>query len=254
MPTAPPLPFYFDWTFWAVFLSLVAVVLSQLPPVRLLLRPKRLEVEVHSRILVSHTVGNPNAGMVLSVRNTGGRTLRVKSLTLRITRDGSQLTKLQGLNYFETASATAPILFVPYALNAGDTWTHSVVFFNDFDRLTEKYFRESQSALTADIRKRLAARPENDKSAVEADPKLVEPFYELYRRLFIWLPGEYVVALEVTTEPGSASFSKSYRFTLYESDTQDLEQATADYKFGAGISFSTASPARVNLPLTEHIG
>ena len=53
MPT-PPSPLYLDWTFWAALLSLVAIILSQLPPVHLLVRPKRLEVEVHSRIRVSH--------------------------------------------------------------------------------------------------------------------------------------------------------------------------------------------------------
>ena len=47
-------PFYLDWTFWAVVVSFVAVILSQLPPVHLLLKPKRLDVEVHSRIQITH--------------------------------------------------------------------------------------------------------------------------------------------------------------------------------------------------------
>lgn len=68
-------------------MALVAIVLSQLPPLRILLRPKRLEVEVHSRILVTHMVGNPNASVVISIRNTGGRQLRVRALRLVVARD-----------------------------------------------------------------------------------------------------------------------------------------------------------------------
>lgn len=250
----PPPPFYFDWTFWAAALSLLAIVLSQLPPIHLLLRPKRLEVEVHSRIRVSHMVGNPNASVVVSVRNTGGRQLRVRSLRLALTRDGKPLVALPGLTYFETPTSVAAVLFVPFNLKPGDTWTHSVSFFNEFDRQTEKQFRESESALRADIRQRLDAKAKDDPAPVVADARLVEPFFALFERLFVWQPGEYVATLEVRAEPGSASFSKKYRFTLYESDTRDLVENKNDYKFGGGITYKLETHAGVNVPLAEHVG
>lgn len=251
---ANPPPLYLDWTFWAAILSLVAIILSQIPPLHLLLRPKRLAVEVHSRIRVSHMVGNANACVVVSVRNTGGRALRIKALRLVITRDGKFLTNLPGQSYFETPTAETAVLFVPFVLKPGESWAHSVVFLNEFDRLTEKFFRESESALTADIKDRLAKREEDDKAMVIVDPKFVEPFQKLFNNLFIWLPGEYVTTLEVQAEPGSASFSKRYRFTLYESDTKDLTANTEDYKYGGGISYKVATHSGVNVPLAEHVG
>lgn len=72
MPTVL-IPFYLDWTFWAAALALVAIVLSQLSPLHLLLRPKRLDVEVLSRIGAAHMVESPNASVVVSTCNTGGR-------------------------------------------------------------------------------------------------------------------------------------------------------------------------------------
>ena len=102
MPTTISAPFYFDWTFWAAAWALVAIVLSQLPPLHLLIRPKRLDVEVHSRIGITHKVGNPNASVVVSIRNTGGRELRVRGLSLDISRDGKPLLGLPAQNYFET--------------------------------------------------------------------------------------------------------------------------------------------------------
>lgn len=252
MPSPMP-PFYLDWTFWAALLSLVAIVLSQLPPVHLLLRPKRLAVEVHSRIRVSHMVGNANAGIVVSVRNTGGRTLRIKSLRLAIARDGKSLVTLPGQSYFETPTAETAVLFVPFMLKPGESWAHSVSFLNEFDRLVEKHFRESESALTSDIKDKLDRRADGDKTTVIADPKLVDPFHQLFKGMFIWLPGEYVASLQVDAEPGSASFSKQYRFTLYESDARDLANNTDDYKYGGGISYKVAAHSGVNVSLSEHV-
>lgn len=199
-------------------------------------------------------VGNPNAGVVVSVRNTGGRTLRIKALRLSIARDGKPLVVLQAQSYFETPTAETAVLFVPFMLKPGESWAHSAVFLNEFDRLTEKFFRESESALTADIKDRLEKRAEGDKAMVVADSKLVDPFHQLFKSMFIWLPGEYVATLEVVAEPGSASFSKSYRFTLYESDSRDLAANTEDYKYGGGISYKLATHSGVNVPLAEHVG
>ncbi|MBO0991350.1 hypothetical protein INR38_22365 [Delftia sp. SD018] len=246
-------PLYLDWTFWAALLSLVAIILSQLPPVHLILRPRRLEVEVHSRIRIAHLVGNPTAGIVISIRNTGGRSLRVDSIGLQLSRDRDPSFLLAGLNYFETPTSQTAVLFVPFTLRPGDTWSHAIFFGNDLDRQTEKLYRQSVSTLTADIQKKIAARAPSDNQPVVAAPELVEPFHELFRKLFIWQPGEYIAKLQVKAQPGFASFFKQYRFTLYESDTQELLSHTADYKIGGGICYPVASHAGLNVPLSEHV-
>ena len=253
MPT-PPSPFYLDWTFWAAVWALTAIVLSQLPPIHLLLRPKRLEVEVHSRIGITHKVGNPNASVVVSIRNTGGRELRIRGLRLDITRDGKSLLTLPAQNYFELPSSQFSVLFVPFSLKPDETWAHSVAFLNFFDRLTEKQFRENLSALDSDIRRKIREKSEDDKRAVSATPALVQPFNVLFEKLFVWLPGEYVANLQVNAEPGSASYSKKYRFTLYESDTAELRQQIEDYPFGGGLTYNVERHSGINVPLAEHVG
>ena len=249
-----PLPLYLDWQFWAAIVAALALVLSQLPPVHLWFRPRRLEVEVPSRIQITHKVGNPNVGMFVSIRNTGGRELRVRSLKMALTRDNVSLGTFPAQNYFENPSSQASVLFVPFSLKPGDTWAHGTNFLNFFDRATEKLYRESESALGADIRRKLQDRPENDKRAVVADPALVGPFLALFDRLFVWQPGEYVAELTVEAESGSASFSRKYRFTLYESDSAELRTHTDDYKFGGGLSYNVDRHAGVFIPLSRHGG
>ena len=253
MPAIPP-PIYLDWQFWTAVVAALALLLSQLPPVYLWFRPRRLEVEVHSRIQTTHKVGNPNVGMFVSIRNTGGRELRIKSLRLLLTRDNVELVTISAQNYFENPSSQSPVLFVPFSLKPGDTWAHGTNFLNLFDRATEKLYRESESALSADIRKKFKARPKEDQEMVVAEPELVAPFMKLFEQLFIWQSGEYVAELIVEAEPGSASFSRKYRFTLYESDSAELTKHTEDYKFGGGVSFDIDKHAGVFVQLTHHKG
>lgn len=249
-----PVPLYLDWQFWAAIAAVLALVLSQLPPVRLWFRPRRLEVEVHSRVQITHKVGNPNVSMFVSVRNTGGRELRIRSIQIVLTRDNTSLGSLPAQNYFESPSSQSSVLFVPFSLKPGETWAHGTNFLNFFDRATEKLYRESESALGADIRRKIRELPEGEKRAVVADPVLVTPFLTLFERLFVWQPGEYVVELSVLAEPGSASFIRKYRFTLYESDSAELRSHTEDYRFGGGLSYNVDRHAGVFVPLSQHGG
>jgi len=253
VPTTPA-PVYFDWQFWSAVLALLALALSQLPPVHLWFRPRRLDVEVHSRLQVTHKVGNPNVGMYVGIRNTGGRELRIRATSLVVSREGTSLGTLPAQNYFETPSSQSSVLFVPFSLKPGETWAHGANFLQLFDRATEKQYRESESALGSDIRRKLAARAEGDKQAVEAEPHLVKPFLDLFERLFVWLPGEYVVELKVDAEPGATSFSKKYRFTLYESDSQELKSQIEDYPYGGGLSYNVDRHAGAFVPLVQHGG
>mgnify|MGYP003605840167 CR=1 FL=1 len=250
-----PAPLYLDWQFWAAIVAALALILSQLPPVHLWFRPRHLEVEVHSRIQVTHKVGNPNVGMFFSIRNTGGRELRIQSLQIAITRDNIPLVTLPAQNFFETPSSQSSILFVPFSLKPSDTWAHGTNFLNFFDRATEKLYREAESALRLDIQNKLEAnKQKQENKLVIAEAELVTPFKKLFAELFIWKPGEYIFELTVNATPGSASFTRKYRFTLFESDAAELALHTDDYEFGGGISFNIEKHAGVFVPLSQHKG
>lgn len=243
-------PFYLDWKFWSFVASFSAIVLSQIPPIHLLLRPRRLDVEVHSRIQLMHRVGNTNVGLAVGITNSGGRALRIRSMRADLTRDGRPLVALPAMSYFETPSSTSTVLFVPFLLKPGESWSHGVGFFNSFDRQTEKAYRSCLSLLKADIREKLDARPSDSKGPVEAEPEAVAPFTAMFKTFFILQPGEYTVSLTVTAEPGSASYSKKYRFTLFESDTDELRMQSEKYKYGTFIAYDDPEVS-INIPLTE---
>ncbi|WP_310271337.1 hypothetical protein, partial [Pseudomonas sp. 3296] len=93
--------------------------------------------------------------------------------------------------------------------------------------------------------------PPDSKLPVEAAEELVAPFTTMFERLFIWQTGEYIASLTVIAEPGSASYSKKYRFTVYESDTEELRGQVKGYRYGAGIAYDRPE-LMVTIPLTEH--
>lgn len=232
------MPIYLDWQFWAAVVAAVALILSQLPPVALWFRQRRLEVEVHNRVQITHKVGNPNVGLFVSVRNLGGRELRVQSLVLKLTRDNKPLASLAAQNFYEQQSAQSTVLFVPFILKPQETWAHGTNFLNFFDREKEKAYRRAESDLRAVIQKKLEMRPKDDSRPVSAEQDLVSPFIDIFNELFIWEPGEYIAELTVLTQPQSASFGRQYRFTLFESDSMELRSYVEDYKFGAGVYFN----------------
>ena len=247
-------PFYQDWKFWSVVMSSVAILLSQLPPIRLWLKPRRVKVDVYSRMQITHKVGNPNVGLHISLANNGGRSLQVRGLAIHIQRDGKQIVSLPAQNYFEKLSDLTNVLLVPFQLKPDENWSHIVNFLNFFDRPTEKIYRTSEASLRDDIQKKLKTKAPEDKNPVKADQNFQEPFMQLFQKLFIWEPGEYVFELTVDTEPSSATYAKKYRFTLFESDTSELKKYTEDYPYGAGIYYNSNEHIGVFVSLTEHIG
>lgn len=245
-------PLYLDWQFWSALGSVTAIVLSQLPPMKLWFRPSRLDLEVHSRVQITHKIGNPNLCLFVSINNSGGRTIQVRSIEIVLSRDSTMIASLPAQNYFENTASQTAILFVPFTLKPGDTWAHPAVFLNLFDRAREKLYRTSELALKKDIQKKINARPSDDKSAVVAEPELISPFISIFDKLFIWEPGEYVMELSLNTKPENSALSEKYRFTLYESDSLELKSHIDDYKFGGGISYDINSHAGVFIPITKH--
>ena len=251
MPTSQ-IPLYLDWQFWSAVVAVLALVLTQLPPVRLWFRPSRLEVEVHSRVQLTHKVGNPNLGMYVGIRNIGGREIRVRSITLALARDGNELGVYPIVNFFEAPSSTSAVLFVPFTLRPSESWAHGANFLRLFDRNTEKFYRERESELRSNIRHKLAARAEDDTELVTADTEYVQPFLDMFNRMFVWLPGEYTLDLQIQVESGKSAFGRRYRFTLFESDSDELRSHTDDFKHGGGLAYNVDRHAGVYVPLSPN--
>jgi len=250
MTQVPQIPFYLDWTFWAVVVSFLAIILSQLPPIHILLRPAKLDVEAYSRMHLTHRVGNPNAQLHLIVSNSGGREVKIKSILLNFKRGDEDHFTLPAQNYVQSPGDKDAVLLTSFKLKPKEEWAHLVNFLNFFSRSEEKEYRQLESNLKNDINQKREL-PENKDILVEAETDKVHPIIEFFKRKFRWLPGEYEITLEIRAEPDKVSIYRRYRVTIFESDSIELQDYANDFKHGAGVYFDIPKHTGLILPLTE---
>ena len=250
MPEAVNVPLYLNWQFWTAVAAGLALILSQLPPIHMLLRRAKLEMELYSRIHVTHKVGNPNVSFHLILSNVGGRTIKIKGIILKIKRDGKPVMTLPAQNYFQTLTDTTPILFAGISIKPKEEWAHGVTFLNYFSRTNEKKYRDAESTLKADIFKKRKTL-ENKEDNAEAEKEYITPFLEMFKENFLWNPGEYQIQVSVLAVPEKAGIEKNYHFTLFESDSEELSKFQDDYKYGDGIYFNSGNHLGIFVQISE---
>lgn len=231
---AMPAPFYLDWTFWSFVAAAVAVLLSQLPPIRQWRSRSRIEVDVYGRLAVDHLLGFPNLGAVIGIRNVGGKAARVHGITAVVAREGRVVATLRAASYFVTPESKAAVIFTPTQLGAGTEWVHTVHFIERLPQNEDRNLGRLRSDVRLEIAHKVAERNRNDPQStelVEVSAALQQQMGAIFDARFAWVPGEYSVEVQVMADEAIAA-TKRYRFTLYESDSQQLREDAGRYRYG----------------------
>jgi len=243
-------PFYLDWVFWSFIVALLALALSQLPPIHLMFRRPKLEAEVYSQMHITHKVGNPNAQLHLILSNTGGRILKIRGIDLHFKRSKTDEFNLPAKNYYQLPGDKETVLFTSFKLKPGEEWAHAVNFLNFYSRDDDKLYRQLESNLRLDIVDKRELIEDKNKM-VTADDANIQPLLKFFARKFKWHSGEYEMTLNVQTDPPNALSNISFRFVLFESDSKELSEYQDDYKYGFGVSLDTAQHKGIFVPLSE---
>lgn len=248
------IPIYLNWSFWAVIVSIIALTLSQIPPIKELLKKAKLELEVYSKVSISHKVGNPNLQLHIILSNNGGRSARITGITTSISRDGSDIAYLPAQNYLQNQNDKDSLLFTPFSLKPNNEWGHIINFLKFFSRDDEKTYRKIEGAMITNYHKqRDELGPKKDNTELIEHPEhLTKEAISFYDTNNIWSSGEYTININVSTKDNIANTSKIYRFTIFETDEEQLKAITQRYKFGEGIWWDS-TPVRSNilLPISE---
>jgi hypothetical protein len=246
METVEHTSIFLNWSFWAVIVAALALLLSQLPPIKILVRPIRLRVEPYDRLGVTRWLGNPNVNLHLVLTNTGGRKVSILSVNLILRlEDGSSFSLPAQSFSAPGAPKGGSFLFTRFALKPDESWSNFVSCFANFDTADERQSKELVKNLRRDINQRLKIRLQTapgNKELMEADEKFVQPIRGFYEKHNKWRAGEYTVQLHIKCEPERASTIRRFRFTLFESDVQDLAESVSKYKYGAGVYYVDADP------------
>lgn len=223
----------FDWKFWSLIVSVLALILSQLPPLHILLRRAKLELEVHSRIYVNHKVGNPTIQSHLIVRNFGGRKVRIKQISMKIARDGREVLNMPAQFYIANPKDNMWVLLTSFDIEPDEKWTHNVQFFNYLDRANEKKYREAEIKLKNEIYE--IKKINGQDFFAEAQISTIAPFNDLFEKYFDWQAGEYSAEISILTDSKKTDVTNHYRFTIFESQTESLQEHKKGFPSGATI-------------------
>ncbi|WP_092825108.1 hypothetical protein [Vreelandella subterranea] len=158
---------------------------------------------------------------------------------MRFTRNNTHVFTLPVQNYLQKPTDKDSVLFTPFFLRPDEDWSHIANFLNFFDRDDEKRYRDMESELRQDI---MEKRRRNPDALAEADDVNVHPIKEFFNEKFSWSPGEY--KMTVAIDGDKVTIEKSYRFTIFESESDELKAHVDDYKFGARVYWEpTGGPA-----------
>ncbi|MDP5215552.1 hypothetical protein ORJ66_21135 [Pseudoalteromonas tunicata] len=248
------LEFLSDWKFWSFTVAFAALILSQLPPINLWFKKAKLDLELYSRVHLTHKVGNPNVQMHMIIRNVGGRNVRIKSINIDIERDGKLVDSLEAQNYLPDPLNNQSVLFTSFSLEPNSEWSNRVNLLNFFDREEEKVYKNSEKNLREEILRLRKDLAENDKTIVQASDGFVKPFIEFFNKKFIWQPGDYKFHINIITASEDVYLKKSFRFTLFESQSDDLKSYAKDFNSGYGIMLDTNDHSGVLIQIEEKDG
>lgn len=247
------IPFYTDMKFWSLIISILALVLSQWKFFFNALRRARLSVELYSQIFITHKYGNPNLQLHMILSNSGGRKVRIKGITAKLTPSTREKFSINATTY-QKQGDPAQLLVAPFSLNPGEEWSHLVTFWNHLPRHIDKRIKDVRVILRQQINTKRELRSEEDKQqnkAVYADADVVAPLIALFEQQFKWHPDEYEVALSIETEPANAFKEHRFRFVLFESDTGEMRAVTENYAAGAGVLFVDETDQGTFVPIQE---
>jgi hypothetical protein len=242
---------YQDWPFWMLVVATITTILSQVPPIRVLIKKAKIELDLYSKIAITHKIGNPNLQLHLMISNSGGRKIRIKNIEATIKRDNKELAKLPAQNYLQNQNDTNTLLFTPFSLKPEEEWSHIVNFLNFFDRKQESEYLQYEKEMLSNFRKKQPHSDKESKELIELDSTVVKPFYDLFKKYFIWHAGEYVITVNICTDRPKANLTKNYRFTIFESQEQQLKIITEHFKYGGGIWWDPKIQTNIILEIKE---
>lgn len=241
------MPWYKRTAVWTVLISMIAMILSQLPPIGTWILSPKVSAEVGSRIGLPNSMGIPGFQVFLDIKNTGNATISVSSLLLDLTYPNGTLKHLSAQSYAKLVSGQSTAIDFPItsiALNVGSNWSELVSFYADFTPSDEEATSKLRLQISQDIISKLAQRGWPAGGLATAAEPLVAEASQFFDKKFDLDKGKYAVSIKCSVN-GKEVVLKQANFTLYDYHIAMIKSQKEDYKYGAGIYFPVNQPKHV---------
>ncbi|MCF6149633.1 MAG: hypothetical protein E3K37_13350 [Candidatus Kuenenia sp.] len=229
-------PFYANFNFWSVLVAFAALIISLSKPIYRLIRRGKLGLNVYEKVLITHSFGNPNLQFHLIINNMGGRKVLIESFEAELTKEEGTNYLIKAQNYYKEQVPQVAILFTRFTLFPCEEWAHITNFFNDFTTAEEREYKSLVKEIKDDLERKSRTQPDKN-TKVEADEEIIKRTKDFFHRKFIWSPGDYKLRIKVNCSNDKYNIHRDFRFTLFESDSEELRSYTDKYKYGLGVYY-----------------
>ncbi|BDU36562.1 hypothetical protein [Vibrio nigripulchritudo] len=252
MSTGVPVPeFYLDWQFWSAVAAYIALALTLFPKIKMLLIKGKLTIDKHGKVSVFHGVGTPNLNVFLILRNVGGKSISIQKLEMIVEKADEGSFVLNGDLYYVNPHDTQSTLLTPMRIEVGQEWSHTVQFYLPWERSKEKKYRKIQSKVRDAISEQVRSNPQRDETELfTASSEDIDELMSMFDQNFKWTEGEYNIQVVAKDNEDNILATSKSRFTLFESDSEDLRSWADEYKYGFGICLQNSykqAPIQVTL-------
>jgi hypothetical protein len=236
--------FLTDPNVWSAAIALLALFLSQLPPLKDIFSGTRVKLSLTDRFTVGHYLGNLFILSLVTFENQGTRKVTIQKLHGLLIDSSGNVQPMPGQQYIlpPTKSGENPpeLLFAGLSLKADERWSETVRFFRSFSEDEEDKVNDLASKMRKDISKK---PPAAGPPWPEVDPQLVTEAVDFFGRQFRLTKGNYQFIIAAASEKEEILAVQGVEFTIYENSVAALKSATEDYKFGAGVYYPSSNPS-----------
>lgn len=234
-----------DPAVWSVLFSFVAIILSQLPPVRELFKGRKINIKISDTFQLYHHLGNPNVNIFIDIHNVGGRKVVIDRVECIFIDSDNKSQKLPAHTYIsrEFTDSNGNPLEIPISqivLKPEDRWAEMARCYKFWSESDE----EQANQFFLDLRNDIESQPRDENTLVEAKTDVVNQIANFFTSHFSLHKGNYhllIVALDGDNTPVEI---KGYEFTLFENHIRALKSHVDDYKYGFGILYPQRDPMK----------
>ena len=235
-------------TVWlSLGIAMIALVLSQLPPIPRYFALPKLDVTAHRNLQVRHYLGDLVLVPFLQINNSGKAQGAITKIELVLTKqdDPSFRKNLLAQAYYlkpETIALNQTPTAIPFghiSVPPSETWETYIDFYEPPSAARRLRAADIQGRVAAEIQESLADKsPLNNELAEISNELFDEIRAHTDKRLSSFEIGEYRLYLRLFGESESEPAARRcYSLTVFEGHLSRFDAITEHYRFGAGITF-----------------
>jgi hypothetical protein len=232
------------WTAASAIAALIALVLSQFPPIRTYFGNKKPLLTTAPTLGISHYLGAPNIQLYINIENESPKPLKVKKISMMVERYGEQAVELQAYTVFEKIDSNIQKIFTPFTIRPETDWGNNISFYTPFVGDKEQKIKEIQYNIRNSINKKRDYRQATDKNNLNvtnqlliADDSYVTDALEFYNENRFWETRDYSIKLKIITDSPETSVELDFTFFLNSIENNELDIIADRYKYGATLMF-----------------